>query len=78
MDAQIFKDENVETRRDSPNIRTGRFLCMDEQSKKHYLDVLNKKIADGYFSSEMILTKVVEEIAPVFNEQLDADIPVNC
>ena len=78
MDAQIFKDENVETRRDSPNIRTGRFLCMDEQSKKHYLDVLNKKIADGYFSSETILTKVVEEIAPVFNEHLDADIPVNC
>jgi hypothetical protein len=68
----------VETRSESPNIRSGRFLWMDEQSKKRYLAALNKKITEGYFSSEQIIGKIVEELAPVFNEHLDADISVSC
>jgi hypothetical protein len=68
-----FKDEAVETCR-SPNIRSGRFLWMDEHSKRQYLAVLNKKIIEGYFTSERILSKIVEEIAPVFSEHLDNDV----
>ena len=55
----------------------GRFLWMDQKAKKRYLALLNKKIAEGYFSSDQILVRLVEEMAPVFNEFLDDDIPTN-
>jgi hypothetical protein len=63
----------VNTPKVSPNIRTGRFLWMDEKSRNNYLSVLSKKISEGYFSSEMILTKVVDEIAPVFDDSIRFD-----
>ena len=50
---------------------------MDQKAKKRYLASLNKKIAEGYFSSDQILVRLVEEMAPVFNEFLDDDIPTN-
>jgi len=68
----------VEPRSTSPNIRAGRFSWMDEQSKKRYLTALNSKISEGYFSSEKILLKVVDELAPVFSEHLDADVSMSC
>ena len=57
----------------SPNIRTGRVLWMDEKSRNNYLSALAKKISEGYFSSEMILAKVVDEIAPVFDDAIRFD-----
>ena len=62
----------------STNIRTGRFLWMDEQSKKCYLTALVEKIEKGYFSSDQILLKVVDELAPVFSEHLDAEVSMSC
>jgi hypothetical protein len=73
MDAHLFKDEKVKNRKESPNIRTGRFLWMDEKSRKNYLSILTKKISEGYFCSENILMKVVEEIAPVFDDAAGFD-----
>jgi hypothetical protein len=66
----------MDVRNDSPNSRAGRFLWMDEKARKRYLAVLNKKIAKGYFSSDPILSKLVEDMAPVFNDFLDGDIPM--
>ena len=50
---------------------------MDQKARKRYLAALNKKIAEGYFSSDQILVRLVEEMAPVFNDFLDDDIPTN-
>jgi len=63
----------MDVRKESPNIRTGRFLWMDEKSRKRYLAALNKKIAEGFFSSDIIITRLVDEMAPVFNDFLDSD-----
>jgi hypothetical protein len=68
---KIFKDENMKSTEYSHNIHTGRFLWMDESTKKNYLDLLNKKIYEGYFSSESVLATIVEDIAPVFNERIE-------
>ena len=68
----------MEHRIASTNIRTGRFLWMDEPSKKRYLTALVEKIEKGYFSSDQILLKVVDELAPVFSEHLDADVSMSC
>jgi hypothetical protein len=69
----FFKDENVEQHKVFPNIRTGRFLWMDEDEKKNYLKNLRDRIEQGYFSSETIVTKIVDEIAPVLNECVNGD-----
>lgn len=68
----------MEHRIASTNIRTGRFLWMDEKSQKSYLTALAEKIEKGYFSSDQILLKVVDELAPVFSEHLDADVSMSC
>jgi hypothetical protein len=70
-----FKDVNMDVRPVSPNIRNGRFLWMDEKEQKRYLAVLNKKITEGFFASDQILSRLVDEMAPVFNDFLDGDIP---
>ena len=70
----FFKDEKVEKRKESPNIRTGQFLWMDKKSRERYLAVLNKKISEGYYSSESTLAKVVDELAPIFNENINHDM----
>jgi hypothetical protein len=68
-----FKDVNMDVRTVSPNIRNGRFLWMDEKEQKRYLAVLNKKIAEGFYTSDQILSRLVDEMAPVFNDFLDGD-----
>jgi methionine salvage enolase-phosphatase E1 len=67
----LFKDENVASQRDSPNIRSGRFLWMDEDAKRQYLKELQERIARGDFFRETIVTKIVDEIAPVLNEYIE-------
>jgi hypothetical protein len=64
--------KNMYIKKYSSDIHTGRFLWMDESTKKNYLDLLNKKISEGYFSSESVLATIVEDIAPVFNERIEA------
>jgi hypothetical protein len=64
----------VEPRKDSPNIRTGRFLWMDEALKKEYIRELRRRIEDGYFFSDGIVTKIVDDIAPVMNECIDGEV----
>jgi hypothetical protein len=46
---------------------------MDEKSRKSYLSKLAKKISEGYFYSETILSKVVDELAPVFDDTVSYD-----
>jgi hypothetical protein len=65
----------MEVRNDSPHMKTGRFLWMDTNSKKLYLEALNKKIVEGYFFSEQILSKIVDDMAPVFNDHIETDSP---
>jgi hypothetical protein len=63
----------MDARGHSLNIRTGRFLWMEETARKRYLATLKKRIAEGYFSSDRILVSLVDEMAPVFNDFLGDD-----
>ena len=65
----------MDVRNDSSKIRLGRFLWMDEKARMRYLAALKKKIAEGYFSSDQIIVRLVDEMAPVFNDFLDNDMP---
>ena len=58
----------------STALRKGRFLWMDDQSRKQYLARLKQQISSGYFSSEKIIASVVDKIAPTLNDTLDKDI----
>ena len=66
-----FKDKGMDARSHSPNIRTGRFLWMEEKARKRYLAMLKKRIAEGYFYSDRIIVSLVDEIAPVFDDFLE-------
>ena len=56
------------------NVRKGRFLWLDEPTKKRYLNRLKRKIEDGYFFSDIIIGRIVEEIAPAVEDALDREI----
>jgi hypothetical protein len=47
---------------------------MEEALKKEYLRGLRCRIEDGYFFSDGIVTKIVDDIAPVMNECIDGEV----
>lgn len=53
------------------NIRTGRFLCLAEKEQQKYLKDLKERIKKGYFFNDAVVSKIVDEIAPVINESID-------
>lgn len=61
----------MKTSSPNPSLRQGRFLWMDEPDQRKYLTELKKKIADGFYSSDKVISRIVEEIAPVLNEIAD-------
>jgi hypothetical protein len=48
------------------SIRRGRFLWLPEPARKTYLKTLKVKIAKGYFTSDSILSQIVDELAPLY------------
>jgi predicted DNA-binding protein (UPF0278 family) len=64
----------MEPHKESPNIRSGRFLWMEEALRKEYLRDLRRRIEQGYFFKEGIVSKIVDDIAPVMNECIDGEI----
>ena len=57
----------------NPALRQGQFLWMDDPAKRSYLSSLKKKIEEGYYSSEKVISRIVEEIAPVIDDVVDTD-----
>lgn len=54
----------------NPAIRQGKFLWRDDASKTAYLQNLKKKIADGFYTSEDVIGRIVEDIAPIYNDNV--------
>jgi len=52
----------------NPALRKGQFLWMDPSAQEAYLKKLKQRIADGYYYSEQIFTKVADELTPVLEE----------
>ena len=57
--------------RENPNIRKGRFLWADAKEQKTFLFQLKSKIEEGYYDSDKVIGKIVEELAPVFETSID-------
>jgi hypothetical protein len=52
----------------NPAVRKGQFLWMEPSAKETYLKKLKQRISDGYYFSEQIFTKIVDELTPVLEE----------
>lgn len=63
----------MDTQLRNPALRQGQFIWMDEGPKNRYIEKLKKKINSGFYSSENVISKIVEEIAPVVNDTLEHD-----
>jgi hypothetical protein len=55
----------------STSMRQGRFLWMPEGTRSEYLVSLHRKIEEGYFFSEKILSCIVEELAPAYSDSIN-------
>jgi hypothetical protein len=55
------------------NVRQGRFLWMSESARNDYLATLKQKITEGYFFSDPILSRVAEDLAPLYAESSGPD-----
>lgn len=56
---------------ENANVRKGRFLWLEDPARKRYVEKLIRKIENGYFFSERVMSKIVDEIAPTFNEIIE-------
>lgn len=56
---------------DSPNVRKGRFLWMEQREKESFVHDLKVKIAKGYFNSDLISARIAEELASVMNDVVE-------
>ncbi len=55
------------------SIRKGRFLWMEGQAKEEYILSIKRRIESGYYFSESILVKIVDELAPVMAEAVNQE-----
>lgn len=63
----------MKNKNDSPNVRKGQFSWMEQPAQELYLKGLRTKISQGYFYSDNILNKIVDEIAEVLSESAGCD-----
>jgi hypothetical protein len=57
---------------DSPNIRKGRFLWMEKSERDSFLCELNARIAQGYYYSDFVFSKIAEDLSQVMAETVDS------
>ncbi len=55
---------------DNPNLRRGQFIWRDEAAQKRYVESITGRIQAGYYSSDRVLSKIVEELAPALSESV--------
>lgn len=58
----------MEIKNDFPNVRRGKFLWMEKSAQKSYIDSLKRKINEGYFQTDNVLSKIAEDLTPVFGD----------
>jgi hypothetical protein len=51
----------------------GQFLWMEQTDRECYISTLKNKIAEGYYYSESIISKIVEELAPVIADTVQRE-----
>jgi hypothetical protein len=62
----------MEKRFDSPNIRKGRFLWMETRERECFLSELNARIAQGYYFSDLVFTKIADDLSQVMSDMVDS------
>jgi hypothetical protein len=66
--------EPLRDRRNYPsNVRQGRFLWMSETAQRDYLTTLKQRISEGYYYSDGILSRIAEDLAPMYAESSGPD-----
>ncbi len=55
----------------NPALRQGQFLWRDKDSQAEYVTRLKAKIANGFYFSDQVMGKIVDEMAPVFAEDVE-------
>ena len=67
----VMDDRNLH---EPSKIRKGRFLGLEKEEQRRYLEKLKTRISDGYFFSDTIIGKIVDEIAPALDDAVDREV----
>ena len=59
--------------RTSNGVRKGRFLWMNTEDQDRYLSELTNRIASDFYFSDQVMSKIVDDLAPVFCDSADAE-----
>jgi hypothetical protein len=69
-----IKDDMMHTEpNENPNIRKGKFLWLQDSARNRYLETISRKITEGFYFSENVISRIVDEIAPTFGEVMEQD-----
>ena len=54
-------------------LRKGQFLWMEPAARNAYLQKLKERISEGYYYTELVFSKIADELAPVLEEVAATD-----
>ncbi len=55
--------------------RLGKFLWRESDNEREdYLRQLKSKIASGFYSSDMVLSSIVDDLAPAVSNSIDVEV----
>jgi hypothetical protein len=66
-------DGSMEPHRKNSANRKGQFLWMEPEAQYLYLTTLKERISQGYYFTDRVFSRVVEDIAPILEETAVGD-----
>ena len=55
----------------NPALRQGQFLWRDKDGQSDYLANLKSRIAAGFYFSDNVIGRIVDDLAPAFNDDAE-------
>lgn len=65
--------EKMEPHQKNSANRRGQFLWMDPEDQHAYLNILKHRISEGYYFTERVFTRIVDDIAPILEKAAAGD-----
>ena len=64
-------EDEMKTFERNPALRQGQFLWREKDAQAEYVTRLKLKIANGFYFSDKVIGRIVDDMAPVFSEDSD-------
>ena len=52
-------------------VRRGQFIWRPAETRQKYVEKFKKRVKEGYYSSDKIITSITDKLAPAFDVEID-------